>query len=66
MPLNATPMFAPQVAPLGAGIEMAAYEQAWKPMKPWLGNTMTTGSIRGRAVLFGPAKSPTKTSATAI
>jgi hypothetical protein len=48
MPLNAAPMFVPQAAPLAASIEMAAYEEAWKPMKPWLGNTMTTGSAKAR------------------
>jgi hypothetical protein len=48
MPLNAAPMLVPQAAP-PAGIEMAAYEEAWKPMKPWFGNTkMTTGSIKAR------------------
>ena len=48
MPLNAGPMFVPQAA-RPTGIEMAAYEEAWKPMKPWLGNTKTTtNSIRAR------------------
>jgi BA14K-like protein len=48
VPVNAAPMFVPQAAPLTAGIEMAAYEEAWKPIRPWLGNTTTTSSIKAR------------------
>jgi hypothetical protein len=48
LPLNAAPMFVPQAAPPAAGIEMAAYEQVWKPMKPWFTNT--TGSVKARHV----------------
>jgi hypothetical protein len=50
MPLNATPMFVPQAAPPAAGLQMAAYEEVWKPMKPWFGNKVTNGSVKARHV----------------
>jgi len=51
VPVNAAPMFVPQAAP-AAGIQLAAYEEAWKPMKPWFGNgsKATTGLIKVRHV----------------
>lgn len=35
-PLNAAPVFEPQYGETSLGVQLAAYEQAWKPMKPWI------------------------------